>query len=62
MIVKLLDPVHDETETETRRANGEEFSLVMLLNRENLYQPSINPNERACAPYVKKEIIVSSEH
>ena len=38
MAVELLDPVHDETETETWGADGQELGLLVLVDRERLYR------------------------
>ena len=36
MAVELLDPVHDETETKTGGADGEQLRLLVLVNRKQL--------------------------
>lgn len=38
LAVELLDPVHDEAETQTWGADGQELGLLVLVDRERLYR------------------------
>ena len=36
MLLELLDPVHDKAQSQSGRADGQEFGLFMLVDRDDL--------------------------